>query len=106
MQLLFCFRRSQQCAEWIESPTRGLLIILSVWVGVGGLDLVTEAAESYMGQRVEGAAEDLYVLTELRRKQTLPHEPRAEGRGGRGGGRVGGGGGGRQLWLERQFWKF
>lgn len=46
-------------------------------------------------QRVEGAAEDLGVLTELRRKQTIPHEPRAGGRGGRGGGRVGGGGGGR-----------
>lgn len=29
MQLLSCFRGSQQCAEWMESPSRGLLIILA-----------------------------------------------------------------------------
>lgn len=64
-------------------------------MGVGGLDSVTEAAESYMRQRVEGAAEDLDVLTELRREQTIPHVTRGGERGG------GGGGGGRQPWLER-----
>lgn len=34
MQLLSCFRGFQQCAEWMESPSRGLLI-MPVGVSVG-----------------------------------------------------------------------